>query len=265
MSSMPWVKMYTEMLDDPKIGRLSDAVKWRFVSLILLAGECDKDGYLSNGNELMTVDDIAWRMRITREQCEKDLESLVNCGLIDDIDGAYFVVKFSERQGRPQSEKRAQWRERKARQNQKQEITQESRVNHATRVEKSREEIASDDAPANEEIPQTEPRKPSERQTAIKTLEEGFSKLSNIPLPKRGTAKEKSAAASTWWNPLGETWELCGKNTAAASKLIEASYKKLIGEGMTVSSPQSLVKTATALHAQGNGNKTIKITGVVHA
>jgi hypothetical protein len=68
LSSMPWVKIYTEMIDDPKIGRLNDATKWRFVSLVLLAGECDRDGALISGNESMSVTDIAWRLRVMRDR-----------------------------------------------------------------------------------------------------------------------------------------------------------------------------------------------------
>lgn len=144
MSSMPWVKLYTEMLDDAKIGRLQDAIKWRFVSLVLLAGECDQDGALMTSDKPMSIDDIAWRMRITREQCETELESLLMCGVIA-LDGdLYYLPKFSDRQGRPQSEKRALWRERKARQRESQEnqenVTRDSRVIHAPRVDKSREE-----------------------------------------------------------------------------------------------------------------------------
>lgn len=143
-SSMPWVKMYTEMLDDPKIGRLSDAIKWRFVSLVLLAGECDQDGALISGNEPMSVTDIAWRLRVTREQCETEINPLIECGILADDTGLYFIPKFSERQGRPQSEKRAMWRERQARLREQKEtkesVTRDSPVTNASRVEKSRVE-----------------------------------------------------------------------------------------------------------------------------
>ena len=143
-SSMPWVKIYTEMIDDPKIGRLNDATKWRFVSLVLLAGECDQDGALISGNESMSVTDIAWRLRVTREQCETEIKPLVDCGILAEDDGLYFIPKFSDRQGRPQSEKRAMWRERQSRLREQKEtpesVTRDSPVTHASRVDKSREE-----------------------------------------------------------------------------------------------------------------------------
>jgi len=160
MSSMPWVKLYTEMLDDAKIGRLQDAVKWRFVSLVLLAGECDQDGALIISDKPMSIDDIAWRMRITREQCETEIETLLMCGVISLDDDLYYLPKFSDRQGRPQSERRAMWRERQARLRERKEtdesVTRESPVTNASRVEKSREEKSRSRASKTPTPPQVE-------------------------------------------------------------------------------------------------------------
>ena len=50
------IKLYVEMLDDPKVGLLPDAVKWRWVSSLLLAGELNEDGYLPD------INDAAWRL-----------------------------------------------------------------------------------------------------------------------------------------------------------------------------------------------------------
>jgi hypothetical protein len=106
--------------------------------------------------------------------------------------------------------------------------------------------IASDDAP--------KPEKQNPRNEAIAQLESSFSKLSGLPLPKRDTDKDRKAGAASWWIPLGDIWILCGKDADKASSLIEKSYRKLIGDSMTVASPKSLIKTATALFAQ-NGHK----------
>lgn len=161
---MPWVKMYTEMLDDTKLGRLNNALRWRFVSLILLAGECDAEGYLTNGTGAMSTDDIAWRLRSHPAKLAKELATLVNVGLVANTDGGWQVIKFAERQGRSQSEQREMWRKRQAKHrhfdrgpswNEEEisenvpetpeetpPVTRDSRVTHAPRVEeeKSREE-----------------------------------------------------------------------------------------------------------------------------
>lgn len=115
-ASMPWVKIWTEILDDHKLGRLDAATKWQFVALCLLAGECDAEGYLANGDEPLTVDDIAWRLRESPDDIEEALAALQDAGLVTEDEGCWLVVNFSKRQGRAQSEKRRQWRERKRRQ-----------------------------------------------------------------------------------------------------------------------------------------------------
>ena len=104
MASMPWIKLYTEMLDDPKLGRLDAATKWHFVSLCLLAGECDSNGYLVNGKAALTVGDIAWRMRESPETMMASMEALHDVGVLRcEDDGTWYVVNFEKRQGRPQS------------------------------------------------------------------------------------------------------------------------------------------------------------------
>lgn len=137
-TSMPWIKLYGEMLDDVKMARLTDAQKWRFVQLLLLAGECDDDGVIAMSNE-----DIAWRLRVSLEVLEDDLQVLEHLGLVEFDDTSCFIPKFESRQGRSQSERRAQWNARQQKQRGKS-VTRDSRVTHAYRedidIDKSREE-----------------------------------------------------------------------------------------------------------------------------
>jgi len=112
---MPWVKLYGEFIDDPKIGALSETAKLRFVQLILLAGECDADGILAAGDEPMTIEMIAWRLRISADQLAADIAALEKGGMLRRQDGVIELVNFDKRQGRGQTDKRQEWRERKAR------------------------------------------------------------------------------------------------------------------------------------------------------
>lgn len=117
-ASMPWVKLFTEMLDDAKLLPLSEPIKWRFVQLILLAGDCDQGGWLANNMGPLPVDIIAMRLRAPIDQLKKDLARLLDAGLMafDRKIGAWRVTNFEKRQGRPQSLKRELWRENKKRQ-----------------------------------------------------------------------------------------------------------------------------------------------------
>jgi len=110
-SSMPWIKLYTDLLDDPKVGKLPDIVKLRFIQMLLIAGECDMNGCLTNGEQPLTVDEIAWRLRIDAKVLAEDLTVLCASGLIEQCDGAMCIKNFSKRQGRPQSARQAKWRE----------------------------------------------------------------------------------------------------------------------------------------------------------
>jgi hypothetical protein len=125
-TSMPWIKLYTEMLDDPKIGRLQDSEKWRFVQLILYAGEVDEEGYLP-----ANLVDVAWRLRLDMITLQTDLRTFEQAGLVhfDEDAGRWCVSKFSERQGRTQAEQREMWKTRQQRRREKI-VTGDSPVTH---------------------------------------------------------------------------------------------------------------------------------------
>ena len=113
LSGMPWVKLYIELIDDPRMGRLAKSERLLFMNLLMLAGECDAEGALVKGEMPLTVEDLSWRLR--DPDVEKDLGTLRGAGLVECHDGVLCVHNFANRQGRPQSERRAQWRERQQR------------------------------------------------------------------------------------------------------------------------------------------------------
>jgi len=115
-SHLPWIKLYTDILDDPVIGRLPISTKWRFIEILLLAGQCDAEGYLVDGNKPYTESDLAWRLRISEEQLQSDLQHLADSGLVIPEGDTWLVPSFSDRQGRSKAEKRLRWREQKRRQ-----------------------------------------------------------------------------------------------------------------------------------------------------
>ncbi len=143
MAGMPWVKVYTEILDDVKLSRLTDAQKWRFIQFIIMAGECDAGGDLVTGDTRVTHEEVTWRLRCDSQILENDIKKLVECGLIKDENGVITVIKFGERQGPTQEEKRNAWKKRQETHRnkvKKENVTGESRVSHATEEEKSRVE-----------------------------------------------------------------------------------------------------------------------------
>ena len=92
MKSKYWIKLYHEVLDDPKMGRLSDRLWRRTIEVFLLAGDTDEEG------KLPALDDMAWRLRIIPEELEADLIELQRVGIVLLAAGVWSVGNFEERQ-----------------------------------------------------------------------------------------------------------------------------------------------------------------------
>jgi hypothetical protein len=135
-SSMPWVKLYTDLLDDPKIDELPELTAYRFVKLIILAGDCDAEGALISGGTPFTTRYIARRLRLQEDDIAADMQMLCEVGLLRLENSTYIVVNFAKRQGRSQTDKRKEWRERQQRKREHDPkgsggVTRDSRVSHA--------------------------------------------------------------------------------------------------------------------------------------
>jgi len=92
MASKYWIKLYHEVLDDPKMGRLSNRLWRRAIELFLIAGDYDQ------GGELPNVGDMAWRLRISEDDLLADLDALENIHIVS-LNGAMHVVtNFAKRQ-----------------------------------------------------------------------------------------------------------------------------------------------------------------------
>jgi len=111
-----WIKLYVEMLDDPKVGLLPDSVKWRWVSVLLLAGELNEDGYLPD------VNDMAWRLHTNVETLQGEMRTLAGRGLVElrvYVDGneRWFIPAFADRQAPASSTERSRMSRHRGRQN----------------------------------------------------------------------------------------------------------------------------------------------------
>lgn len=118
MSNLPWIKLYTEIINDDKLGFVDDQLKWRFVQLLALAGDCDAEGYLCSTSHPLSTKSIAYRLRLSCDQLQADLEVLAENDLIrfEAESGAWLIPSFARRQERPQADLRAHWRELKRQQ-----------------------------------------------------------------------------------------------------------------------------------------------------
>jgi hypothetical protein len=93
MASRYWIKLYHEILDDPKMGRLSDTLFRRTIELFLIAGDYDREG------ELPPLADISWRLRVPEVTLNSEMEELSSVGILTPADsGNWIVTHFKERQ-----------------------------------------------------------------------------------------------------------------------------------------------------------------------
>lgn len=101
-----WIKLYLEILDDPKMGRLSDHLWRRVVEFFLLAGKKGEDG------ELPTVDEISWILHASHDDVEQDLTALEKVGIVSRQETGWFVTAFKKRQYSESYERVKRYRER---------------------------------------------------------------------------------------------------------------------------------------------------------
>lgn len=87
-----WLKLYTEILDDPKYHRLSDQAKIGMIELMVVAKKCDRNG------ELPSMEDICFYTRRSAEWWAKVIAELHKIEFVVNSEDAAVIRKFSERQ-----------------------------------------------------------------------------------------------------------------------------------------------------------------------
>lgn len=108
-----WIKIRTNLVDNPKFMQLPNMAKSTYFELYLLAGKSDAFGLVLAGDGPATVQDIAWSLREADTDIQNALDELQRAGLID-LDGGVTVTKFASEQGPTMAEKRKQWALRQA-------------------------------------------------------------------------------------------------------------------------------------------------------
>lgn len=135
--SLPWIRLYVEMLNDPKMRRLSAIEKWIWVGLLLLAGQAPVRGQLLiTEGVLYSPDDLARALDLRHDEQDALPEALAKLEQLRMIsrapDGTITVVNWEKRQRVKPSDTPAAWRERKQRSRTRQ-ITNEEEVTPLSR------------------------------------------------------------------------------------------------------------------------------------
>lgn len=102
-----WIKLYHEMLEDPKVGRLTDSQYRTMIECFLLAGRENLEGALP------AVEDIAWQLRKDLEGLKADMAALAAVGILTETPGGWVVTNYAKRQAKiSNAEKQKAYRER---------------------------------------------------------------------------------------------------------------------------------------------------------
>lgn len=103
-----WLKIYTDLLDEPKFMQLSDQAKAIYFETYLLAGKSDAFGLVTVSDKPATVQGLAWILRRPETDIQESFDALQRAGFID-LDGGVTITKFKKEQGPSMDEKRKQW------------------------------------------------------------------------------------------------------------------------------------------------------------
>jgi hypothetical protein len=88
--------MYHGVLNDPKVHRLTVVRRWRWVEILCIASAAKQRG------RLPSLDDLAFHMRIKRQEVESVINDLIRVGLVDQTaDGKGLAVHDWEEHQRP--------------------------------------------------------------------------------------------------------------------------------------------------------------------
>ena len=102
MTSYYWIKLYHEILDDPKMALLPDRLWRRVVELFVLAGRHGKDGLLPDTRSL------AWELRMSLDDLEMDMKQIETTGIVEHVTNGWLVVNYTKRQEAVSGAKRTQ-------------------------------------------------------------------------------------------------------------------------------------------------------------
>lgn len=85
-----WLRFYDDAINDPKILKLPEALRWSWVAVLCIASK--------NNGSLPGIDDIALMLRVTPQKAASVLAALSSAGLLDRTEGGFAPHNWDGRQ-----------------------------------------------------------------------------------------------------------------------------------------------------------------------
>ena len=89
---MKWFRLYSEILDDPNVMKLTETMRWRYVALMAVANREEKRGQLPSNTT------IGFYLRLNPLEVESTLKELHKRKLLRRKHGNFIIKNFLERQ-----------------------------------------------------------------------------------------------------------------------------------------------------------------------
>jgi hypothetical protein len=86
----PWFRMYSSVINDPKVMKLPEATRWHWVACLCVASD--------NGGKLPPAPDLAFLLRMTEQRAAALVVELHRAGLLDKVDGGFAPHNWAGRQ-----------------------------------------------------------------------------------------------------------------------------------------------------------------------
>lgn len=137
-----WIKLYHEILDDPKMATMPDRLWRRTIEVFLLAGKLSKD----KSGVIPDTRQLAWLLRMDTNDLQGDMEQIASAGLLESVPNGWKVINFEKRQKAATAAERVkQSRERKQKQQYYDDVTDLSRnVTQINRVQSTESDTEAD-------------------------------------------------------------------------------------------------------------------------
>lgn len=87
---MRWLRLYDDTINDPKILKLPEAMRWHWVAMLCVASK--------NEGALPPLDDVAIQLRVTTGKATEIMAALVKAGLLDKTETGFAPHNWNGRQ-----------------------------------------------------------------------------------------------------------------------------------------------------------------------
>ena len=97
--SMPWFRLYSETVSDPKIQTLDLSSKWMWITCLCIASASKERGALRFGDVTVTFQDLSQIAGVTSQEGERAVKNLLERGMLNQgDDGVLRVTNWDKRQ-----------------------------------------------------------------------------------------------------------------------------------------------------------------------